>query len=493
MIAPQDDEETPFLHRAEQPTTKTPLPWNQFWIVLLLDMPDPVSSYTLAPFIPQLIKDIGVTNGDESQVGHYVGILQSSYYAAHALTVFNLSQLSDHIGRKPVMLIALSALSVSMFSFGLSKTFLGLVVSRVICGTFDASNSVMKSVLIDITDATNMPKAFNYMPIPWMIASTLGPLIGGSLSRPADRFPDIFGRSELLKTYPYLLPCSISASFILIAWLVTYFCLKESASTRTPLWELIKGRFLRQSYSKPHQTSNSIIVDPGEADSGEVQAKPLPLRDLLTPKVLSITASYATTGLLQMALTAVLPVFYATSIELGGLSLDPPRIGALLAAQGAVHGIFQLLFFDRLYDRFGAGAIHFTGVSSGIPIVILFPVINALARAYGIGMAVWLCVSVQLMLTTSLVMCYPCITLFVRAAAPNRASIGATNGITQMVVGVARMLSPASAASVFSYSLQEGHDAWLIYYFLIAIAFLAVGTALLLPRDPSVWEDRYRE
>ncbi|KAG2123786.1 major facilitator superfamily domain-containing protein [Suillus bovinus] len=174
MIAPQDDEETPFLHRAEQPTTKTPLPWNQFWIVLLLDMPDPVSSYTLAPFIPQLIKDIGVTNGDESQVGHYVGILQSSYYAAHALTVFNLSQLSDHIGRKPVMLIALSALSVSMFSFGLSKTFLGLVVSRVICGTFDASNSVMKSVLIDITDATNMPKAFNYMPIPWMIASTLG-------------------------------------------------------------------------------------------------------------------------------------------------------------------------------------------------------------------------------------------------------------------------------------------------------------------------------
>ncbi|KAG1887039.1 hypothetical protein F4604DRAFT_1719720 [Suillus subluteus] len=29
------------------------------------------------------------------------------------------------------------------------------------------------------------------------------PLIGGSLSRPADRFPDIFGRSELLKTYPF--------------------------------------------------------------------------------------------------------------------------------------------------------------------------------------------------------------------------------------------------------------------------------------------------
>jgi hypothetical protein len=80
--------------------------------------------------------------------------------------------------------------------------------------------------------------------------------------------------------------------------------------------------------------------------------------------------------------------------------------------------------------------------------------------------------------------------LFIRAAAPNRASLGATNGIAQMVAALARIIAPASATSVFSYSMQEGHDAWLVYYFLMTIAFLAVGTSLLLPRDPSVWEDR---
>jgi hypothetical protein len=107
-----------------------------------------------------------------------------------------------------------------------------------------------------------------------------------------------------------------------------------------------------------------------------------------------------------MAFTSVLPIFYATPIELGGLSLDPPRIGTILAAQGAAHGIFQVVFYARLHDRFGAGPIHTTGVSSGIPIVILFPVINALARAHGIGWAVWLCVAIQLALTISLIMCY---------------------------------------------------------------------------------------
>ncbi|KAG1819414.1 major facilitator superfamily domain-containing protein [Suillus variegatus] len=491
MIAPQNDEETPLLQRPEQPTAKTPLPWDQFWILLLLEMPDFLSSRTLIPFIPQLIRDIGVTHGDESQVGHYAGILQSSYYAAHTLTIFHWSQLSDHIGRKPVILTALLAIVISMLSFGLSKSFFGLVVSRIVCGAFDPSDSMVKSMLMDITDATNMPKAYSYIPVSLMIGNTIGPLIGGSLSRPADRFPNIFGRSELLKTYPYLLPCSISAFFISIIWFVTYICLKESVSItgKTPLWELIKKGFFRQSYSKPRQLSSNVIVDPGEGSPGKVQPKPLPLRALLTSKVLSVTASYTTMALFQTGFNSVLPVFYATPIELGGLSLDPPRIGTLLAASGVIHGIFQLLFYARLHDHFGARAIYIAGVSSGIPIVVLFPVTNALARAYGISMAVWLCVAIQLTLKTSLIMCFPCMALFIRAAAPNRASLGATNGIVMVAAAVGRIIGPASAASVFSYSLQEGHDAWSIYYFFIAVAFLAVGTALWLPRDPSVWED----
>ncbi|KAG1860145.1 MFS multidrug-resistance DHA1 sub-family [Suillus subalutaceus] len=413
MIARQDDEETPLLQRPGQPTTRTPLPWNQFWIILFL----------------QLIRDIGVTHGDESQVGHYVGILSCCR------------------------------------------------------GAFDGSNSVIKSMVMDITDVTNLPNAIrlctNSMDDRTNSWVGIQPLIGGSLSRPADRFPDIFGQSDLLKTYPYLLPCSISATFVSIAWLVTYFRLKESVSTKTSLWELIKGGFFRQSYSKPYQPSSNVLVNPGEENSGEAQSKPLPLRALLTPKVSTVAANYATTGLFHMAFTSVLPVFYATSIELGGLSLDPPRIGVILAGTS---------YFSTLVYMIASvqKAIHFTGVSSGIPIVILFPVINALARSHGIGLAVWLCVAIQLALTISLIMCYP---LFVRTAAPSRASLGATNGIAQMFLAGARIIGPASAASVFSYSMQEGHDAWLVYYFLTAIACLAVGVSLLLPRDPSVWED----
>lgn len=161
---------------------------------------------------------------------------------------------------------------------------------------------------------------------------------------------------------------------------------------------------MRRSYAD--SPSNSALAMSGVANSEEVLSKPLPLRALLTPKVLTVTASYATMALLYMAFSSILPIFYSTPIELGGLSLDPPHIGAILALSGVAHGVFQLLFYARLHDRFGARAVHISGVVSGVPIIILFPVINVLARVHGLGMVVWLSVGVQLLLVTSLVMCY---------------------------------------------------------------------------------------
>ena len=53
------------------------------------------------------------------------------------------------------------------------------------------------------------------------------PMIGGSLSRPTERFPDTFGSSAFLKNYPYFLPCAVSATFSAFAWFLTFVFLRE--------------------------------------------------------------------------------------------------------------------------------------------------------------------------------------------------------------------------------------------------------------------------
>lgn len=98
MSQQQLDEETPLLPPLQQKKARTPLPWRQFSIILFLQLAEPFTSQVIAPFAPQvcfflaiaesidrylmlaayqLIRDIGITNGDETSVGYYVGLMVS--------------------------------------------------------------------------------------------------------------------------------------------------------------------------------------------------------------------------------------------------------------------------------------------------------------------------------------------------------------------------------------------------------------------------------
>lgn len=87
------DEQTSLL----TPTPRSsPIPWSQFSITLWIQFIEPLSTQVISPFAPQvsqeftwitrawanllwmvfqLVRDIGVTHGNDAQVGYYVGIL----------------------------------------------------------------------------------------------------------------------------------------------------------------------------------------------------------------------------------------------------------------------------------------------------------------------------------------------------------------------------------------------------------------------------------
>lgn len=91
MTATTVDEETPLLPEQQQ-KKPTPLPWAQFSIILVLQLAEPLTSQVIYPFAPQvccirrpaviatyvrsqLIRDVGITHGDETRVGYYVGVM----------------------------------------------------------------------------------------------------------------------------------------------------------------------------------------------------------------------------------------------------------------------------------------------------------------------------------------------------------------------------------------------------------------------------------
>jgi len=77
--------------------------------------------------------------------------------------------------------------------------------------------------------------------------------------------------------------------------------------------------------------------------------------------------------------------------------------------------------------------------------------------------------------------------IFVAGAAPNRASLGATNGLAQLTVSVLRSIGPALVNSMFSLSVDEKHhymNGGLVYYVTVTLGLGAIWAGLLLPKRP---------
>lgn len=147
--------------------------------------------------------------------------------------------------------------------------------------------------------------------------------------------------------------------------------------------------------SMPGDDSGVVAGSPGP----EATNKQLPIRSLLIPPVLIASGSYATFALTDIAFRAVLPVFYAMPIEMGGLNLDPPMIGIILALLGLSAGVIQMIFFAPAFNWLGARSMYFITVSLFIPTIALFPLINGVAREYGLSSFVWFLVGLQLALS----------------------------------------------------------------------------------------------
>jgi hypothetical protein len=121
-----------------------------------------------------------------------------------------------------------------------------------------------------------------------------------------------------------------------------------------------------------------------------------PFRDLLVGPVILSIANYGALAVLDIALSALQPLFFSTPIENGGLGFSPARIGLVLGVFGLLNGGFQGFCFAKIVGRVGLRRTFMLGMASFMVIFSLFPLINKLAREYGVRSQVWSALAVQL-------------------------------------------------------------------------------------------------
>jgi len=333
----------------------------------------------------------------------------------------------------------------------------------------------MKSMMAELTDETNLARGFSLIPVTWAIGGTLGPFLGGLLSRPQDRWPHMFSHPFWSK-FPYFLPCLASSIFVLITFFLTAIILKETLSSNPivkPTAEI--------SPDLPRVGEEEILDGPVKNPDG-----PLPLRALLTRPVVVSVANYCVIGLHDVIAGSLIPLVWSTSVELGGLSMSPASIGLWMAGYGFLNGIFQFVAFPPIVRRFGPRHVFIASILCFFPVYILFPFEN-LAIGYpssGLNLTTELLIVLQLTLTAFSTMAFGAVFMYIATAAPDKRSLGATNGIAQMMTSILRTIGLAASASLFAFSLDQNIlGGNFTYVVLLGVVWAGLGIAVQLPKN----------
>lgn len=259
------------------------------------------------------------------------------------------------------------------------------------------------------------------------------------------------------------------------------------AVTAVSLNETVSGGYFSQvtasrrddsGVSEPLLGSSSRI--PRSTDFNE---EPVPLKDLLNLRVLIPIASYVCLASLHAASNAIQPLFLAMPVDIGGLGLTPRNVGYILGTYGFASSIFQIVMLGRLVRRFGVKAIFVASVSAFIPIYTFSPVMNLLMRRSGFSCVVLVVLGIQLLASLMMELGYGCVYMYITAASPNKRSLGATNGLAQTLASMGRIVTPAIASSLLSFSIQH-HILW-GYAAYVALVFLTIGGISLALRLPT--------
>lgn len=247
--------------------------------------------------------------------------------------------------------------------------------------------------------------------------------MGGMLSRPHDRYPGTFGGTFWTK-FPYFLPCAVAASYSALSFIITAVFLKEVCiSLNLATWSRSDHS---QTLPKGKRAGSQDFAE-DEPLSHPHKHEAMSLRKLVSyqPVLLSV-GNYGSLALIEMAFLAVLPLFYSTPPELGGLGFPPSTIGYCMGAFGIMNGVFQGLFFTKIIDRLGPRRLFMVSMGAFTPIYLvgqftkrskvpalipvtltqLFPMINMLALRMGMSFFVWALIGLQLCLTVIMDMAY---------------------------------------------------------------------------------------
>src|SRR5260370_11401954 len=154
------------------------------FVTVLIDM---LAFGMIIPVLPMLVQNF--VGGNAARAAEMYGLFGTAW----ALMQFVFSpvqgSLSDHFGRRPVILISCAGLGLDFILMALAPNLWWLLVGRVISGITAASFSTAGAYISDVTPPEKRAASFGLIGAAFGVGFVLGPALGGVLGAISPRLP----------------------------------------------------------------------------------------------------------------------------------------------------------------------------------------------------------------------------------------------------------------------------------------------------------------
>ncbi|TGJ80084.1 hypothetical protein E0Z10_g8678 [Xylaria hypoxylon] len=454
---------------ANADTPSKPLPKKQILLLCYARLIEPIAFFSIFPYVNQMVQENG--NLAEEDMGFYSGLIESLFSLTQMLVMVLWGKASDRVGRKPVLVASLIGIAIATASFGFAKTIPQMILFRCLAGVFAGSIVTVRTMIAELSTRQTQATAFTWFAVAGNIGIFVGPLVGGALADPAHQYPRVFKGIPFFETFPYALSSLVVAAIGVTAVVISALFIEET---------------LHRDSKGDGETASTPRIHPSST------------RHLLrAPGVGIVLYNYGHVALLAFAYTAVVPVFWATSVDLGGLGFSPLRISLLLAFTGLAQGIWLLVFFPPLQHRLGTNAVMRHCGTAYPFFMAIMPVLNAVLRrhTHAGDIVFWILAPTLLAIGSGVSMSFTGVQLALNDVSPSYETLSMLNALALTLSSGLRSFSPALFTSLFAIGagsqFLNGYLIWIIMT-LLALGF-TVSTRFLpetSEKPPGNEEDR---
>ncbi len=154
------------------------------FVTVLIDM---LAFGMIIPVLPMLVQNF--VGGNAAHAATMYGLFGTAWALMQLIFSPVQGSLSDHFGRRPVILISCAGLGLDFILMALAPNLWWLLAGRVISGITAASFSTAGAYISDITPPERRAASFGLIGAAFGIGFVLGPALGGLLGTISPRLP----------------------------------------------------------------------------------------------------------------------------------------------------------------------------------------------------------------------------------------------------------------------------------------------------------------